>query len=339
MKTLLSQALKFENNALLVLDQTQLPHDEVWLDCQSPDEMVAIIKRLSVRGAPLIGVAAALALAHYVEQGATTEEIEIAAAKLVAARPTAVNLSYCIHAQMKAYRQMRDQQVIVDMAEFLFEEDARLSQSISEQGAALIQAGESILTHCNTGGLVTTGIGTALGVIIRAHQQGKNIHVFVDETRPLLQGARLTTWELLRAGVPHTLICDNMAACLMRDKKIHRVITGADRIAANGDTANKIGTYGVAALAYMHGIPFHIAAPKTTIDLTCLTGQEIEIEQRKSSEVRGYTNTQWAPQESPVFNPSFDVTPKKFITNFITEGGVIANVNEFRTLYDLSELT
>jgi len=209
----------------------------------------------------------------------------------------------------------------------LFEEDALLSQKISSFGAEMIKSGESILTHCNTGGLVTTGIGTALGVILEAHRQGKKIHVYVDETRPLLQGGRLTTWELLRSGVPHTLICDNMAASLMKAGKIQRVIVGADRIAKNGDSANKIGTYSVAALAHLHQIPFHIAAPKTTIDWNCPNGEGIVIEERSGTEVKGVSGTfgqiAWAPPNSNTYNPAFDVTPKSFITSFITDQGIL----------------
>ena len=308
------------------LDQQKLPFVEEWLICQSPEEMVGMIKELKVRGAPLIGVAAALSLAQYVARGATRSQIELAAQKLSSARPTAYNLSYCISRQMAAYAKNGDPNSIIQTAEELFEEDKRLSFAIAEHGSRLIQPGESILTHCNTGGLVTTGIGTALGAMIQSHRDGKKIHIYVDETRPLLQGARLTCWELSREGVPHTLICDNMAASLMHKGKIQRVIVGADRIAANGDTANKIGTYSIAALAHLHGIPFHIAAPRTTIDYRCSHGDEIVIEERMPEEVKGVVGTfgaiKWAPQISCVYNPAFDVTPAKWIESFITDAGV-----------------
>lgn len=329
MKHLVSLALCFEHAQLRVLNQTKLPHEQEWLVCQSPDDMVTIIRTLAVRGAPLIGVAAALALAHFVEKGAQHDDIELAAKKLIAARPTAVNLSYCILTQLNAYHQSGDPQAIIQQAEKLFEEDAALSAAMSLHGACLIQPGESILTHCNTGGLVTTGMGTALGAMRCAHEQGKKIHVYVDETRPLLQGARLTTWELSRMGIPHTLICDNMAATLMRQGKIQRVMVGADRIAANGDSANKIGTYGVAALAYLHQIPFHIVAPDTTIDWTCQSGDDIIIEAREAAEVRGFGALQWAPAEVAVYNPAFDVTPHAYITSWVTNQGI---VHDLKTL-------
>lgn len=332
MKTLISQALRYEGNQLLVLDQSKLPFEQIWLLCHSPDEMVLMIQRLAVRGAPLIGVAAALSLAHYVEQGATDEEIRIAANQLERARPTAVNLSYCIRRLMREYGKARDQQAIVLEAEKIFEEDAQLSEKISQEGASLIQDGESILTHCNAGGLVTTGPGTALGVILRAHHQGKALHVYVDETRPLLQGGRLTAWELASHGVPYTLICDNMAASLMLQGKIQRVITGADRIAANGDTANKIGTYSIAALAFMHQIPFHIAAPVTTFDFNCASGAEIHIEERSQDEVRGYADFRWALPDAVCYNPAFDVTPARYISSFITEIGVLNSSAAFTRL-------
>ncbi|MBS0651504.1 MAG: S-methyl-5-thioribose-1-phosphate isomerase [Verrucomicrobia bacterium] len=334
MKTLESLALSFREGSLKVLDQQKLPFVEEWITCHSPDEMVEIIKELKVRGAPLIGVAAALSLAHYVEMGATREQVELAAQKLVGARPTAYNLFHCISRQMAAYAKSGDLNSIVQTAEEIFEEDRQLSMAIAKHGAALIQSGETILTHCNTGGLVTTGIGTALGAMIQAHRDGKKIHVFVDETRPLLQGARLTCWELEKEGIPHTLICDNMAASMMQKGRVQRVIVGADRIAANGDTANKIGTYSVAALCFLHQIPFHIAAPRTTIDYGCSKGDEIEIEERKPHEVKGAFGTfgdiKWAPKASAVCNPAFDVTPAKWITSFITDAGVHSSIGSIQ---------
>lgn len=322
MKNLIADAIQFKEGKLWILNQQALPLKEEWIESRSPDEMIEIIKTLKVRGAPLIGIAAALALAQYVEQATVLDDLDAVAQKLIAARPTAVNLSYCVNQQLKAYQESRDPLAIIHVAENLFEEDVKLCEQMAAYGAALIADGESILTHCNTGALVTAGKGTALGVIFKAHQEGKKVHVYVDETRPLLQGARLTAWELDRAGVPHTLICDNMAASLMKAGKIHRVMTGADRIAANGDTANKIGTYGVAALARFHDIPFHIVAPETTIDWDCKDGDAIVIEERHADEVRGFANTAWSPQASPVYNPAFDVTPAELITNFITNRGV-----------------
>ena len=212
---------------------------------------------------------------------------------------------------------------IISEAENIFEEDQQLCKKMGENGAKFIEDGNSILTHCNTGGLATAGIGTALGVIRTASEQGKKIHVYVDETRPLLQGARLTTWELEKLNIPYTLICDNMAAQLMAKKKIQKIFVGADRIAANGDFANKIGTYSLAVLAKFHQIPFFTVAPYSTIDLHCPNGSEIPIEERKSGEVLGYLDeVQWAPKRAFVHNPAFDVTPVHLVTAIITDEGI-----------------
>lgn len=326
MKTLISLALCYDNTQLLVLNQQKLPHSEEWTLCDSPRDMYEMIRCLHVRGAPLIGVAAAVSLAQFSEQDVNAQEIMLAAELLKSARPTAVNLAHCIDRQMAAYTISRNKKDIVRIAEELFEEDARLCEKMANHGAALIHSGDSILTHCNTGGLVTTGIGTALGIVIKAHQQGKKVHVYVDETRPLLQGARLTTWELERNSIPYTLICDNMAAGLMRKGKIQRVFVGADRIASNGDFANKIGTYGVAVLAHHHKIPFYVAAPYTTFDPHCLNGDAIVVEERSASEVRGYRDgsgqyVSWSPEKASVYNPSFDVTPGELVTEFVFDHG------------------
>ena len=322
MKDLKSLSLSYLNNQLSVLNQQKLPLESEWIVCQSPREMRDIIFALQVRGAPLIGVAAALALAHYVESGVSTDEIYQAATLLKSARPTAVNLAHCIDRQMAAFEATQDPATIVQIAEELFAEDAVLCDRIAQHGFALFDSGDNVLTHCNTGGLVTTGIGTALGVIFNAHQQGKQLHVYVDETRPLLQGARLTTWELQRGQVPYTLICDNMAASLMRAGRIQKIIVGADRIAINGDFANKIGTYNLAVLARHHGVPFYVAAPYTTIDFECRAAGEIVVEERHPDEVRGYGKLNWSAPESPVYNPSFDVTPGELVTAFILDQGV-----------------
>lgn len=322
MKTLISRALCFENGQLRVLDQRQLPHQEKWIVCQTIEDMVYAIQTLAVRGAPLIGVAASLSLAQFAETNPGKIAIDAAAQKLVLARPTAINLKFCIYQQLAQYYKTEDPQAIVVTAEQLFEEDKALSEAIANHGANIIQDNESILTHCNTGRLVTTGIGTALGAIFRAHEQGKKIHVYVNETRPLLQGARLTAWELVQAGIAHTLCCDNMAGTLMQQGKIQRIITGADCIAANGDTANKIGTYTLAALASLHHIPFHIAAPQTTIARHIVDGSDIPIEERADHEVRGFQDMQWAPAQTPVYNPAFDVTPHQWITSFILDSGI-----------------
>ena len=319
MKSLSSLGLKFEKNQLLVLDQTQLPHQEEWISCKNPDHMVDLIQKLSVRGAPLIGVAAALSLAHFAESGANPSEVIAAAKKLRAARPTAVNLMAAIDRLVpQSNSEIRKDQLIHE-AERIFQEDCQACEDIANRGADLIQDGDAILTHCNTGGLVTAGIGTALGVIRRAHEQGKKIQVFVDETRPLLQGARLTTWELGKLKIPFTLICDNMAGFLMAQGRVQKVFVGADRIARNGDFANKIGTYSVAVLAYHHGVPFYVAAPRTTFDTKSANGDDIPIEERHPDEVRAGRSH----KDVRVWNPAFDVTPRSLISGIVFEDAMI----------------
>ena len=343
MKNLISLGLKHETNRLFILDQTQLPHEECWIECKTPQQMIELIQRLAVRGAPLIGVAAALSLARFLEDSAPTPELyKKWAAKLRDARPTAVNLmaavdrmTKSIHAAEKTEGHMtasgypvRISEEIkgrmtlssdpVRIAEEIFEEDVALCEAMAKHGAELISDGDSILTHCNTGGLATAGIGTALGVIRRAHESGKRIHVYVDETRPLFQGARLTTWELNKLGIPFTLIADNMAASLMARGKIQKVFVGSDRIARNGDAANKIGTYSVAVLAHHHRVPFYVVAPSTTVDLSCPDGAHIPIEERNPTEVR----MTFGLRDCPVFNPAFDVTPRALIRAIVTDKGV-----------------
>jgi len=332
MKNLISLGLKLESGRLLVLDQTELPHVESWLECRSPEDMDQMIRRLAVRGAPLIGIAAALSLAHFAEKGATLDQIRTAAQLLRRSRPTAVNLMAAIdrvvldqlpdlepdlgsHQNASKQNAQAILEKIIDMAVKFFEEDVLLCRQMAGRAALLIEDGDAILTHCNTGGLVTAGIGTALGAIRHAHESGKRIHVFVDETRPLLQGARLTTWELKKLGIPHTLICDNMAGFLMSQGKVKKVFVGADRIAFNGDFANKIGTYAVAVLAKHHGVPFYVVAPHTTLDLNCPSKKEIPIEERNFDEVRAGR----APQDTHVWNPGFDVTPRELISGIVLD--------------------
>lgn len=333
MKSLFSTALKFENNRLRVLNQQALPQKEEWLISSTIADMVDIIYTLKVRGAPLIGVSAALALAQFVEQGADDQAIFIAAEQLRSARPTAVNLAYCVDRLLNTYKNSNgNKESVIREAELIFEEDARLCLEMAKHGAKFIDDGDNILTHCNTGGLVTTGIGTALGVIIHSHRQGKKVHVYVDETRPLLQGGRLTAWECVQQGIPHHIICDNMAATLLRQSKIDKIFVGADRIAKNGDVANKIGTYSLAVLAHYHNVPFYVVAPYTTVDLQCATGADIHIEQRSADEVKGAKGTfgqvTWSPEQSPAYNPSFDVTPNNLITAIILDKGVFAKDSE-----------
>jgi methylthioribose-1-phosphate isomerase len=301
-------ALKYEAQKFLVLDQTRLPQEEIWLECQSPEEMRDLILRLAVRGAPLIGVAAALSLALYGEKNKSG--VKEKAVLLRAARPTAVNLMWAMDRMLTTDL---SPMALTDCAEKILAEEIESCEGMAKFGAALIADGDQILTHCNTGGLATPGIGTAFGVIRRAHEEGKKIHVWVDETRPLLQGARLTAWELEKLKIPHTLICDNMAASLMQAGKVQKIFVGADRIAVNGDFANKIGTYSVAVLAHFHKIPFYPVAPVSTLDLACAFGREIPIEMRSAEEVR----RDWSPKTVPTWNPAFDVTPVELVSGLV----------------------
>eukprot|EP01112_Ceratiomyxa_fruticulosa_P007238 TRINITY_DN1869_c0_g1_i1.p1 TRINITY_DN1869_c0_g1~~TRINITY_DN1869_c0_g1_i1.p1 ORF type:complete len:376 (-),score=80.20 TRINITY_DN1869_c0_g1_i1:42-1109(-) len=319
---------------LQVLDQRLLPDEEVWLDVNAPEDMVLYIKQLSVRGAPLIGVAAAYSLADWVIQAEnageklTPEQVKKVAQMLRDARPTAVNLMFAIDKMIQigsAEPDFSGARLSVIASE-LMNREVEMCASMSKFGAALIKDGDGILTHCNTGALAVPGMGTALGVIREAWKQGKKIHVYVDETRPLLQGGRLTTYELKREGIPYTLICDNMAAVLMKQGKIQRVLVGADRIALNGDFANKIGTYSVAILSKYHNVPFHGVAPLSTVDFNCESGQDIPIEQRSPFEVLGASGSfgkiRWAPEDSHTFNPAFDVTPVDLVESLILDTGI-----------------
>lgn len=319
-------SLRFDGEKIWVLDQTLLPQEKIWLDGTEFEKMISYIQNLQVRGAPLISLAAALCLARFAEKGATEAQYRAAASALRASRPTAVNLMNAIE-KLTAFRPGRmDVRQIVETAENLFREDQALCANIAKHGAELIQDGDGILTHCNTGGLATAGVGTAIGAIRFAHEQKKKIHVYVDETRPLLQGGRLTMWEMQELNIPSTLICDNMAAILMREGRISKVLVGCDRIALNGDFANKVGTYGLAVLAKHHGVPFYVAGPYTTIDLHCEQGADIPIEERAADEVRGvrgaFGAAMWAPQNAAVFNPAFDVTPADLVTGWILDKGV-----------------
>lgn len=313
-----SLALKYDGKVLSILDQTRLPGEEVWMESPSPETMVPIIRELKVRGAPLIGVAAAVQMGLMAEQGTTQGAFEKALMNLREARPTAVNLMNMLDRILTVSREQGLQAVPAE-AQAIFEEDVLLAKRMGEHGASLIKSGERILTHCNTGGLATVGVGTALGAIITAQKQGKNVSVWVDETRPLNQGSRLTTWELNQNGIPHTLICDNMAGYLMQKGKVDRVMVGADRIARNGDFANKVGTYSVAVLCKHHGIPFHVVAPQTTVDPECKSGAEIPVEERKSSEIGAIY------RDTKVWNPAFDVTPAELVTSWVLDRGVFTN--------------
>ncbi len=325
MQDLIATSLKYQQGTLSVLDQHQLPDKEVWLACHSVKSMVDMIKKLQIRGAPLIGIGASLLLGYLAEQGVDENGLREAAATLRAARPTAVNLMNNMDSMLSVLN-TQGAGALPKEAERLFHEDIALCDAMASRGAQLIKPNSHILTHCNTGSLATAGVGTAIGVIRAAHDQGKNIHVYVDETRPLLQGGRLTAWEMGKFNIPHTLICDNMAALLMRDDKVDYVLVGADRIAANGDFANKVGTYALAVIAHYHKIPFYVVAPYTTVDPECSEGSMIPIEERDAAEVRGVSGSfgavRWSPENTPVFNPAFDVTPAFLVTGWILDNAV-----------------
>ncbi|MCK4863568.1 MAG: S-methyl-5-thioribose-1-phosphate isomerase [Dehalococcoidales bacterium] len=316
-----------------IIDQTRLPGDEVYLELDNYREVASAIMELKIRGAPAIGIAGAYAVAlgaSKIEPAARDEFLEKLQGvidAIAATRPTARNLFFALERMKKVADSgenvMYIKKTLVDEASKIHKEEADATERISEFGAELIKDGWTVLTHCNTGPLAASGYGTALGVIITAHKQGKNVKVLADETRPLLQGARLTTWELQKAGVPVTLITDNMAGHFMRTGKVNCVITGADRIVANGDAANKIGTYTLAVLAKENNIPFYIAAPTSTIDPSLKTGEEIPIEERSAEEVTHIQGVPVAPEGVAAANPAFDVTPHEYITAIITENGII----------------
>lgn len=329
MKKLRSLALEadvgLEKTQIRLLDQTILPNQEKWLNIETNEQMIEAIKALRVRGAPLIGVAASLMIAKLATEKNEPQKLLQFAKNLYEARPTAVNLMICVDRMIKLIQSQYSIEKVVDLGVQIFEEDVQLCEKIATNGAQLIADGDQILTHCNTGGLATAGVGTALGVIQAAHAQGKKIHVYVDETRPLLQGGRLTAWELKKLNIPCTLITDNMAAHLMSLKKITKAIVGSDRIAINGDFANKIGTYSVAVNCHYHNIPLFVAAPYTTVDTECQSGEQIPIEQRAPEEVRGvkghFGEVLWAPENVQVYNPAFDVTPAKLVSAWILDCG------------------
>ena len=327
MQNLQTTSLRVRDNQLWILDQQALPQQKNWLDASSVPALVDHIHALRVRGAPLIGLSASLLLALLAENGMPKSALEEALTTLRAARPTAVNLMNNLDRMRQALAQEDYVAALGAEALRLVAEDKALCDSIAQAGSALVAPGSRILTHCNTGGLATAGAGTALGVIALAFQQGKIAQVWVDETRPLLQGGRLTAWELAEQGIPNRLICDSMAAALMAQRQVDAIWVGADRIAANGDVANKIGTYSLAVLAHYHQIPFYVAAPHTTLDPHCPDGNAIPIEQRAAAEVTGvagsFGQVQWAPENAEVWNPAFDVTPAPLISGWVLDTGVV----------------
>ncbi len=314
-------AILWQGNSLALLDQTRLPGEEVWLSYTDFRQVAAAIRTMVVRGAPAIGVSAAYAYCLAALEGADLKE---AKAVLAASRPTAVNLFWALERmERRAAACGGDPQALIAEARAIHAEDVEMNRAMGAWGAAVVPERARILTHCNAGALATGGYGTALGVIRAAHAQGKVELVYADETRPLLQGARLTAYELVRDGIPAALIADSMAAFLMRQGKIDLVLLGCDRMAANGDFANKIGTYSVAVNARHHGVPFYTVLPSSTIDLSIPDGSGIPIEERAADEVRTLYGVQTAPQDVPVYNPAFDVTPHELLTGVITEKGVI----------------
>ncbi len=324
---------------LVLIDQTCLPVELKEIECRTVEDVWQAIKRLQVRGAPAIGIAAAYGVCLGLQtvaagdQAAIFDRVDEVTAYLATSRPTAVNLFWALDRMKEKARSIKErddpsvlrEQLLIE-ARSIHEEDRRMCHAIGRHGAELLGDGTGVLTHCNAGGLATAEYGTALSVFFTAQDQGKSLHVFVDETRPLLQGARLTAWELSQRGIQATLICDSMAAQVMREGRVQAVVTGADRIAANGDSANKIGTYSVAVLADAHDIPFYIAAPSSTFDLSIADGDQIPIEERGSDEITHGFGRQTAPAGIDVYNPAFDVTPARYIKAIITERGVIEPV-------------
>jgi methylthioribose-1-phosphate isomerase len=324
-----------------LIDQTLLPTRLEYRDCRTVEEIWEAIRMLRVRGAPAIGIAAAMGVVLGMQRcggkraGEYLHRLKEVTAYLRTGRPTAVNLFWALDRMERCVQGLTERlppgeftRRLLEEALAIEDEDRRMCRAIGQAGAALIRDGQGVLTHCNAGGLATADYGTALAVLFTAAEGGRRFQVYADETRPLLQGARLTTWELQQRGIDVTLICDNMAAQVMKEGRVQLVVVGADRIAANGDTANKIGTYGVALLAAAHGIPFYVAAPSSTFDLSLPTGDAIPIEQRDPHEITHGLGGQTAPDGVKVYNPAFDVTPAHLITGIISEKGLIQPVSE-----------
>jgi methylthioribose-1-phosphate isomerase len=326
--------VRWQGDRLLLLDQTQLPGREVEREYTRWQDVAEAIRTLIVRGAPAIGVTAAFGMVLAARASAATSfdelmaDLEIASKGLAATRPTAANLFWALQRMERVAVAACAEPLpavrirLLAEAQAMLEEDVAANRTLGRHGASLVQPRSRILTHCNAGALATAGYGTALGVVRAAHQEGKVALVWIDETRPVMQGSRLTAWECVKDGIPHRLVSDVVAASLMQRGQVDLVLTGADRIAANGDTANKIGTYALAVLARHHGLPFYVAAPFSTIDATLVSGGEIPIEERDPAEVRRVGEQSTAPEETPVFNPAFDVTPASLIAAIITERGI-----------------
>jgi methylthioribose-1-phosphate isomerase len=326
--------LEWTDTGVRFIDQTKLPTEEVYVTCKTHEQVADVIRNMVVRGAPAIGVAAAMGLALAVKNskadtvGGLKKDFDEACEVIGKTRPTAVNLFWAIRRMQEKLERARIQpigqikQTLIEEAKRIHAEDIAANQAMGRHGATLMPSSGGVLTHCNAGALATAGYGTALGVIRAAVEQGKKIHVYADETRPFLQGSRLTAWELMKDGIPTTVISDNMAGAMMKQGKIGAIVVGADRIAANGDVANKIGTYTVAVLAKENGIPFYVAAPFSTIDLDTPDGTKIPIEQRNPREVSHIAGKQMVPDGVEIENPAFDVTPAKYVGAIITERGI-----------------
>jgi methylthioribose-1-phosphate isomerase len=320
------ETIQWTDDGVVMIDQTRLPREEVYVTCRTYGEVADAIRSMVIRGAPAIGVAAAMGVALGVLR--SSDSFEEICGTLARTRPTAVNLFWAIDRMKKLYESLEGRPIDEVRARLVAEarqirlEDIAINEAIGRHGAELVPDGKTILTHCNAGALATAGYGTALGVVRAAVAAGKRVDVFADETRPFLQGARLTVWELQQDNIPATLITDNMAGHFLKSGRIGCVVVGADRIAANGDVANKVGTYSVAVLAKENGVPFFVAAPISTLDLTLASGDEIPIEQRAAAEVTHVFGVAIAPDATRVENPAFDVTPNRYVTAIVTERGV-----------------
>jgi methylthioribose-1-phosphate isomerase len=331
------ETIRWKKDSVELIDQTLLPGKLFYKECRDLEVLAEAIESLRIRGAPAIGIAAAFGVVLGAQEiradrrQAFLHELDKKMQRLAATRPTAVNLFWALDRMRKVAEQCSSEDVrqiqkrLLEEALRIQEEDKAVCRRMGFNGADLLQDGMTVLTHCNAGGLATADFGTALGVIYAAREQGKKIRVFADETRPLLQGARLTAWELLKSGIDTTLICDNMAAWVMRRAMVDCVIVGADRIASNGDVANKIGTYGVAIAAQAHGIPFYVVAPFSTIDMNLARGEDIPIEERNPEEITSLAGQAIAPESVRVYNPAFDVTPHRYVTAIVSEKGVARN--------------
>jgi methylthioribose-1-phosphate isomerase len=328
------QTLEWTDKGVRFIDQTKLPIEEIYVTCKTHEQVADAIRTMIVRGAPAIGVAAGMGIALGIKNskaetvGDLKRDLDQICENMGKTRPTAVNLFWAIRRMQEKFERLRVRpiaqikQELVEEAKRMHAEDIAANQAMGRHGATLMPAEGGVLTHCNAGALATAGYGTALGVIRAAVEQGKKIRVYADETRPFLQGSRLTAWELMKDGIPTTVISDSMAGAMMRQGKIGAVVVGADRIAANGDVANKIGTYSVAVLAKENDIPFYVAAPISTVDLACANGDRIPIEQRNSQEVSHIAGKQMVPDGVSIENPAFDVTPAQYINAIITERGI-----------------